>query len=69
MLGVSLLPLANRKITLEVNRCQSKLQKKGKKNLKKIWLEYLSAYHTEKEYRLDKQIARLKVTLLNILLT
>lgn len=51
MLGVSLLPLANRKITLEVNRCQSKATKGKQKELikkKKTWLEYLSAYYTKK---------------------
>lgn len=48
MLGVSLLPLANRKITLEVNRCQSKATKEKQKELIKIWLEYLSAYYIEK---------------------
>lgn len=51
MLGVSLLPLANRKITLEVNRCQSKATKGKQKELikKKTWLEYLSAYCTKKD--------------------
>ena len=50
MLGVSLLPLANGKITLEVNRCQSKATKGKQKELikKKTWLEYLSAYYTKK---------------------
>lgn len=52
MLGVSLLPFANRKITLEVNRCQSKATKGKQKELikkkKKTWLEYLSAYCTKK---------------------
>lgn len=48
MFGVSLLPLANRKITLEVNRCQSKATKEKQKELIKTWLEYLSAYYIEK---------------------
>jgi hypothetical protein len=33
MLGVSFLPLANRKITLEVNRCQSKVTKEKQEKL------------------------------------